>query len=162
MSRSTGGDVAGAATAAAGSTRFYRLALLPGPSTGVGLAGVLVVRDDLEPVGAARSLVRTLAWPLRIAAFAAKQLGTTAKVVMIRSANPFRVEMARAYGLSIQLAALHSARAKLALGRGSVPDAHLDVQLSLELAPDRPPGMGDARLRRDVVLGGRSGAGMGG
>jgi DNA-binding CsgD family transcriptional regulator len=47
------------------------------------------------------------------------------------------LEMARAYGVSIQLAALHCAHAKVALGRGSVPDAHLDIQLSLELVPDR-------------------------
>jgi uncharacterized RDD family membrane protein YckC len=37
-----------------------------GRTVGMGLAGVLVVRDDLEPVGAARSLVRTLAWPLSV------------------------------------------------------------------------------------------------
>jgi DNA-binding CsgD family transcriptional regulator len=46
-------------------------------------------------------------------------------------------EMARAYGLGIQLAALHGQHAKLALGRGAVADAHLDVQLALELVPDR-------------------------
>ncbi len=47
------------------------------------------------------------------------------------------LELARAYGVSIQLAALHSARAALALGRGAVADAHLDIQLALELVPER-------------------------
>jgi DNA-binding CsgD family transcriptional regulator len=43
---------------------------------------------------------------------------------------------ARAFGLRPSLAALHTQRAILALGRGALPDAHLDVQLALELAPD--------------------------
>lgn len=46
------------------------------------------------------------------------------------------LEAARALGLNPQLAALHTQRAILALGRGSVADAHLDIQLALELAPD--------------------------
>jgi DNA-binding CsgD family transcriptional regulator len=46
------------------------------------------------------------------------------------------LEAARALGLNPQLAALHTQRAILALGRGSVADAHLDTQLALELAPD--------------------------
>jgi threonine dehydratase len=37
-------------------------------------------------------------------AYAARALGTTAKVVMIKTANPFRVEMARRYGAEIELA----------------------------------------------------------
>jgi DNA-binding CsgD family transcriptional regulator len=46
------------------------------------------------------------------------------------------LEAARALGLHPQLAALHTQRALLALGRGAVADAHLDIQLALELAPD--------------------------
>ncbi len=43
---------------------------------------------------------------------------------------------ARASGRAGQLAALHTHRAVLALGRGAVADAYLDVQLALELVPD--------------------------
>jgi DNA-binding CsgD family transcriptional regulator len=46
------------------------------------------------------------------------------------------LEAARAYGLLPQLAALHTQRAVLALGRGAVADAHLDIQLALKFAPD--------------------------
>jgi tetratricopeptide (TPR) repeat protein len=49
------------------------------------------------------------------------------------------LEMARAQGLGSQLAAMHTERAKLALGRGALADAHLDIQLALELVPDRHP-----------------------
>ena len=38
------------------------------------------------------------------AAYAARVLGTTAKVVMLKSANPFRVEMARRYGAEVEFA----------------------------------------------------------
>ena len=38
------------------------------------------------------------------AAYAARVLGTTAKVVMIKTANPFRVAMARRYGAEVELA----------------------------------------------------------
>lgn len=37
-------------------------------------------------------------------AYAARALGTSAKVVMIKTANPFRVEMARRYGAEVELA----------------------------------------------------------
>jgi DNA-binding CsgD family transcriptional regulator len=47
------------------------------------------------------------------------------------------LEAARAYGLGVQLAALQTQHAKLALGRGSLADAYLDVQLALKLVPDR-------------------------
>jgi DNA-binding CsgD family transcriptional regulator len=43
---------------------------------------------------------------------------------------------ARANGLRGQLAGLHTQRAVLALGRGAVADAHLDIQLALDLVPD--------------------------
>lgn len=38
-------------------------------------------------------------------AFAAKEAGTSAKVVMISSANPIRIELCRAYGAELELAA---------------------------------------------------------
>lgn len=40
-----------------------------GRSVGMGLVGVRVVQLDLEPVGAGRAVVRTLAWPLSAALF---------------------------------------------------------------------------------------------
>jgi DNA-binding CsgD family transcriptional regulator len=46
------------------------------------------------------------------------------------------LEVARTLGLRPQLAMMQTQRAILALWRGAVADAHLDIQLALELAPD--------------------------
>jgi DNA-binding CsgD family transcriptional regulator len=47
------------------------------------------------------------------------------------------LEASRALGLRPQLTALHTTRALVGLGRGALADADLDIQLALELAPDR-------------------------
>ncbi len=46
------------------------------------------------------------------------------------------LETTRALGLPAQVAALHTERALLGVGRGMLADADLDVQLALELVPD--------------------------
>jgi DNA-binding CsgD family transcriptional regulator len=46
------------------------------------------------------------------------------------------LEAARALGLRPQLAMMQTQRAILALWRGAVTDAHVDIQLALEVAPD--------------------------
>jgi DNA-binding CsgD family transcriptional regulator len=57
------------------------------------------------------------------------------------------LEAARAHGLRPQLATMQTQRAVVALGRGAVADAHLDIQLALELAPDW-----DFVLRQSVAV----------
>ena len=55
------------------------------------------------------------------------------------AAAPFidaALETTRALGLPAQVAALHTERALLGVGRGALADADLDVQLALELVPD--------------------------
>ena len=55
------------------------------------------------------------------------------------AAAPFidaALETTRALGLPAQVAALHTERALLGVGRGALPDADLDVQLALELIPE--------------------------
>ena len=55
------------------------------------------------------------------------------------AAAPFidaALETTRALGLPAQVAALHTERALLGVGRGALADADLDVQLALELIPD--------------------------
>jgi DNA-binding CsgD family transcriptional regulator len=47
------------------------------------------------------------------------------------------IQVARAHGLGAQLASLHTHRAMVALGRGRVGDAELDIQTALDLAGDR-------------------------
>ena len=46
------------------------------------------------------------------------------------------LETTRALGLRAQVAALHTERAQVGIGRGALADADLDVQLALELVPD--------------------------
>jgi DNA-binding CsgD family transcriptional regulator len=46
------------------------------------------------------------------------------------------LQTTRALGLPAQVAALHTERALLGVGRGALADADLDVQLALELIPD--------------------------
>jgi DNA-binding CsgD family transcriptional regulator len=57
------------------------------------------------------------------------------------------LEAGRAYGLRPQLATMQTQRAVLALGRGAVADAHIDIELALELAPDW-----DFVLRQSVAV----------
>jgi DNA-binding CsgD family transcriptional regulator len=55
------------------------------------------------------------------------------------AAAPFidaALETARALGLPAQVAALHTERALLGIGRGTLADAQLDARLALELLPD--------------------------
>jgi DNA-binding CsgD family transcriptional regulator len=47
------------------------------------------------------------------------------------------LETTRILGLPAQVAVLHTERALLGLGRGALADADLDVQIALELIPDR-------------------------
>lgn len=47
------------------------------------------------------------------------------------------IEAARAYGLGLRLAGLHTQRAVLELGRGAVGEAELDIQTALRLAGER-------------------------
>ncbi len=67
--------------------------------------GALAVMLALGPSQLARGVTAVSAGNHAIAvAFAARLLGTTAKVVMPRTANPFRVERCRAYGAEVVLA----------------------------------------------------------
>lgn len=67
--------------------------------------GALAVMLALGPSQLARGVTAVSAGNHAIAvAFAAQLLGTSAKVVMPRTANPFRVERCRAYGAEVVLA----------------------------------------------------------
>jgi threonine dehydratase len=66
--------------------------------------GALAVMLDLAPAALARGVVTVSAGNHAMAtAYAAGVLGTTAKVVMPRTANPFRVEACRDLGASVEL-----------------------------------------------------------
>jgi threonine dehydratase len=73
--------------------------------------GALTNMLNLPPDAIARGVTAVSAGNHAIAvAYAAKTLGTTAKVVMMKTANPFRVERCRGYGAEIILADdVHSA-----------------------------------------------------
>ncbi|MCL4830588.1 MAG: pyridoxal-phosphate dependent enzyme, partial [Caldilinea sp.] len=61
--------------------------------------GALTVMLDLDPSALQQGVTAVSAGNHAIAvAFSARLLGTTAKVVMPKSANPFRVARCRAYG----------------------------------------------------------------
>jgi len=67
--------------------------------------GALTNMLNLTPEALARGVTAVSAGNHAIAvAFAASVLGTTAKVVMMKTANPFRVERCRSYGADIVLA----------------------------------------------------------
>lgn len=67
--------------------------------------GALATMLDLEPAQLAAGVTAVSAGNHAIAtAFAAQALGTTAKVVMIRTASPVRVEACREYGAEVVLA----------------------------------------------------------
>jgi len=67
--------------------------------------GALANMLDLTPDARQRGVTAVSAGNHAIAvAYAAKTLGTTAKVVMMKSANPFRVERCRSYGAEVVLA----------------------------------------------------------
>lgn len=66
--------------------------------------GALTVMLDLDPTALARGVTAVSAGNHAIAVgYAARLLGTTAKVVMPRSANPARVAACRAYGAEVEL-----------------------------------------------------------
>jgi len=66
--------------------------------------GALTVMLDLDPEELQRGVTAVSAGNHAIAvAYAAQLLGTTAKVVMPKSANPFRVARCRAYGAMVEL-----------------------------------------------------------
>jgi threonine dehydratase len=66
--------------------------------------GALNVMLDLAPAALARGIVTVSAGNHAMAAaYAASVLGTSAKVVMPRTANPFRVEACRELGASVEL-----------------------------------------------------------
>jgi len=66
--------------------------------------GALAVMLDLAPDALARGVTAVSAGNHAIAvAYAARALGTTAKVVMPKTANPFRVERCRALGAAVDL-----------------------------------------------------------
>lgn len=66
--------------------------------------GALTVMLDLEPAALQQGVTAVSAGNHAIAvAFSARLLGTTAKVVMPKSANPFRVARCRAYGAEVEL-----------------------------------------------------------
>ena len=67
--------------------------------------GALTVMMALDPAALARGVTAVSAGNHAIAvAYAARILGTTAKVVMMKSANPFRVARCRGYGGEVVLA----------------------------------------------------------
>jgi threonine dehydratase len=66
--------------------------------------GALTVMLDLDPEALARGVTAVSAGNHAMAvAYAAAALGTTAKVVMPKSANPFRVERCRELGATVEL-----------------------------------------------------------
>jgi threonine dehydratase len=68
--------------------------------------GALAVMADLSPPQLARGVTTVSAGNHAIAtAYAAKCLGASAKVVMLRSANPARVEASRRLGAAVEIAA---------------------------------------------------------
>jgi len=68
--------------------------------------GALVNLLDLDEAGLARGVTAVSAGNHAIAvAYAAQQVGTTAKVVMISTANPARVASCKAYGAEVELIA---------------------------------------------------------
>src|SRR4029450_10788922 len=73
--------------------------------------GALTTMLNLAPDALARGVTAVSAGNHAIAvAYAAKTLGATARVVMIKTANPFRVERCRSYGAEVVLAEdVHSA-----------------------------------------------------
>ncbi|HZF35120.1 MAG TPA: threonine/serine dehydratase [Candidatus Angelobacter sp.] len=73
--------------------------------------GALTNMLNLAPDALARGVTAVSAGNHAIAvAYAAKTLGTSAKVVMMKTANPFRVERCRSYGAEVVLAEdVHSA-----------------------------------------------------
>jgi len=77
--------------------------------------GALTVMLDLAPDALARGVTAVSAGNHAIAvAYAARALGTTAKVVMPRTANPFRVERCRALGAEVELVEdVHAAFARV-------------------------------------------------
>ena len=67
--------------------------------------GALSVMLNLDPQDLARGVTAVSAGNHAIAvAYAAHRLGTTAKVVMMKGANPFRVEQCRGYGAEVVFA----------------------------------------------------------
>jgi threonine dehydratase len=77
--------------------------------------GALTVMLDLAPDALGRGVTAVSAGNHAIAvAYAARALGTTAKVVMPRTANPFRVERCRALGAEVELVEdVHAAFARV-------------------------------------------------
>lgn len=73
--------------------------------------GALATVADLDGAALRQGLTAVSAGNHAIAtAFAAQAMGTTAKVVMVRTANPYRVEACRAFGAEVVLADdVHSA-----------------------------------------------------
>lgn len=68
--------------------------------------GALTMMLDLDPATLQQGVTAVSAGNHAIAvAFAARLLGTTAKVVMPKTSNPFRVARCRAYGAEVELAA---------------------------------------------------------
>jgi len=66
--------------------------------------GALTVMRHLEPAALAKGVTAVSAGNHAIAvAFAAQLLGTTAKVVMPKTANPFRVQRCQAFGAEVEL-----------------------------------------------------------
>ncbi len=66
--------------------------------------GALSVMRNLDPSQLAKGVTAVSAGNHAIAvAFAAQMMGVSAKVVMPRSANPFRVETCRSYGAEVEL-----------------------------------------------------------
>ncbi len=66
--------------------------------------GALTVMRQLDQTALAKGVTAVSAGNHAIAvAFAARLLGTTAKVVMPKTANPFRVQSCRAYGAEVEL-----------------------------------------------------------
>ena len=66
--------------------------------------GALMVMQSLDAAGLARGVTAVSAGNHAIAVgYAAQQLGTTAKVVMPKNANPARVALCRAYGTEVVL-----------------------------------------------------------
>ena len=92
-------DLVGAGTRIYGKLEFLQ-------RTGTFKArGALVTLRSLSPEQRAAGVTAVSAGNHAIAtAFAAKMTGTSARVVMIESANPYRIEACRAYGAEVEIA----------------------------------------------------------
>ena len=86
------------------STLIFKLELFQVTGT-FKARGALAVMSSLSPQERARGVTAVSAGNHAIAvAFAARTLGISARIVMIKTANPARIQLAKSYGAQLELA----------------------------------------------------------